>query len=472
MDIDTILLDTEDRMEKAMAALERDFQKLRTGRATTALVDGIKADYYGTPTPISQMASVAVPDSRTITIQPWDKGGISVVEKAILKSDLGLTPVNDGRIIRINIPPLTEERRKELVKVARKYTEDAKVAVRNVRRDANDSLKKLEKEKTITEDEQKKAEAEVQKLTDKFVADADKRSQAKEKEIMDIECPPSGSGPAAPGRFPQPGQPQGHRAVFFSARSCFPGLSSPVQRGTMSETLTHLPVHLAIIMDGNGRWAQARGLPREAGHRAGAETVRTIVTECRRLGIRHLTLYTFSSENWSRPKTEVSALFSLLLEFLGQEVPRMEREGIRLNILGDMEALPLAARTALRHGLRRTAANTDMVLNLALNYGGRAELVRAVRSMMAEGLRPEDVTEQSLADHLYTAGQPDPDFLIRTSGEQRLSNYLLYQCAYSEFYFTPTPWPDFGVEALHEALAVYAGRSRRFGKTQEQINGR
>jgi len=183
MDIDTILLDTEDRMEKAMAALERDFQKLRTGRATTALVDGIKADYYGTPTPISQMASVAVPDSRTITIQPWDKGGISVVEKAILKSDLGLTPVNDGRIIRINIPPLTEERRKELVKVARKYTEDAKVAVR---RDANDSLKKLEKEKTITEDEQKKAEAEVQKLTDKFVADADKRSQAKEKEIMDI----------------------------------------------------------------------------------------------------------------------------------------------------------------------------------------------------------------------------------------------------------------------------------------------
>ena len=221
MDIDTILLDTEERMEKALAALERDFQKLRTGRATTALVDGIKADYYGTPTPISQMASVAVPDSRTITIQPWDKGGISVVEKAILKSDLGLTPVNDGRIIRINIPPLTEERRKELVKVARKYTEDAKVAVRNVRRDANDSLKKLEKEKAITEDEQKKAEAEVQKLTDKFVADADKRSKAKEKELRDIKRPPSGSGPAAPGRFPQPGRPQGHRAVFFSARRRF-----------------------------------------------------------------------------------------------------------------------------------------------------------------------------------------------------------------------------------------------------------
>ena len=186
MDIDTILLDTEDRMEKAMAALERDFQKLRTGRATTALVDGIKADYYGTPTPISQMASVAVPDSRTITIQPWDKGGISVVEKAILKSDLGLTPVNDGRIIRINIPPLTEERRKELVKVGRKYAEDARIAVRNVRRDANDSLKKLEKGKEISEDERKKAEEDVQELTNKYVAEIDRHFQEKEKEILAI----------------------------------------------------------------------------------------------------------------------------------------------------------------------------------------------------------------------------------------------------------------------------------------------
>ena len=186
MDIETILLDAEDRMEKAMSALEREFAKLRTGRASTSLVDGIKADYYGTPTPISQMASVAVPDSRTITIQPWDKGGIAVVEKAILKSDLGLTPVNDGKIIRISIPPLTEERRKELVKVSRKYGEEAKVAVRNVRRDANDSLKKLEKDKTITEDEQKKSEADVQKLTDKFVGEVDKKCAAKEKEIMDI----------------------------------------------------------------------------------------------------------------------------------------------------------------------------------------------------------------------------------------------------------------------------------------------
>ena len=186
MDIDSILLDAEDRMEKALAALDRDFAKLRTGRATTALVDGIKADYYGTPTPISQMASIAVPDSRTLTIQPWDKGGIALIEKAILKSDLGLTPVNDGKLIRIVMPPLTEERRKELSKVARKYSEEGKVAVRNVRRDANDSLKKLEKETTITEDEQKRATDDVQKLTDKYVAEVDKRCAAKEQEIMEI----------------------------------------------------------------------------------------------------------------------------------------------------------------------------------------------------------------------------------------------------------------------------------------------
>lgn len=186
MDIDETLLETEERMEKAVGTLDRDFAKLRTGRATTGLVDGIKADYYGTATPISQMASVAVPDSRTLTIQPWDKGGMAAIEKAILKSDLGLTPINDGKIIRIAIPPLTEERRKDLVKVARKYGEEAKVAVRNVRRDANDSLKKAEKEKEITSDDLKRSTDEVQKLTDKYVAVIDGRCAAKEKEIMEI----------------------------------------------------------------------------------------------------------------------------------------------------------------------------------------------------------------------------------------------------------------------------------------------
>ncbi|WP_291439556.1 isoprenyl transferase [Desulfovibrio sp.] len=231
-----------------------------------------------------------------------------------------------------------------------------------------------------------------------------------------------------------------------------------------------LPAHLAIIMDGNGRWAQARNLPREAGHKAGAEAVRAVVTECRRLGIRHLTLYTFSSENWNRPKAEISALFSLLLEFLRRELPRLEEQGIALRVLGDLDGLPLAQRTALRHAIKRTADGPHMVLNLALNYGSRAELVRAMRSFLHDGARPEDITEESLAQRLYTAGQPDPDLLIRTSGEQRLSNYLLYQCAYSELYFTQVAWPDFDAAQLRLALEAYAARSRRFGKTQEQID--
>ena len=186
MDIDSTLLDAEERMEKTIESLKKEFGKLRTGRASASLVDGIKADYYGTMTPISQMATVSIPDSRTIAIQPWDKGGMSVIQKAILKSDLGLNPVNDGRLIRIVIPPLTEERRKELCKISRKFGEDTKVSIRNVRRDANDTLKKMEKDKLITEDDLKKAIEDVQKLTDRYVEEVDKRCGAKEKEIMEI----------------------------------------------------------------------------------------------------------------------------------------------------------------------------------------------------------------------------------------------------------------------------------------------
>ena len=181
-----LLNDGKKRMAGAISALEKEFSKLRTGRATTALVDSIVVDYYGTPTPISQLASVSVPDSKTITIQPWDKGAFGSVEKAIMSSDLGLNPVNDGKIIRISIPPLTEERRKDLVKVAKKYTEECKVAIRNVRRDMNDSLKVMEKDKDISEDEKKKGETEVQRLTDEYVKQSDTVLAGKEKEILEI----------------------------------------------------------------------------------------------------------------------------------------------------------------------------------------------------------------------------------------------------------------------------------------------
>ena len=184
--MDNVLKDAKNRMEKAVAALEKEFSHLRTGRASVALLDGLKVDYYGTPTPVDQIASLSTPDSRTITIQPWDRAAFALVEKAILKSDLGLTPINDGKIIRISIPPLTEERRKELVKVAKKYTEEAKVAVRNVRRDLNEGLKKKLKDKAITEDEERKGVDDVQKLTDKHVKLCDDTLAKKEKEILEL----------------------------------------------------------------------------------------------------------------------------------------------------------------------------------------------------------------------------------------------------------------------------------------------
>ena len=182
----TVLKDAEDRMKKALAALDKEFSRLRTGRATTSLLDGVRVDYYGTSTQLDQLASVATPDSRTITIQPWDRKAFADIEKAILKSGLGLTPVNDGKVIRISIPPLTEDRRKDLVKVAKKYVEEAKVAMRNVRRDANELLKKKKNDKAISEDDQRKGQDDVQKLTDNYIVKTDEAFSKKEKEIMEI----------------------------------------------------------------------------------------------------------------------------------------------------------------------------------------------------------------------------------------------------------------------------------------------
>lgn len=222
-------------------------------------------------------------------------------------------------------------------------------------------------------------------------------------------------------------------------------------------------------MDGNGRWATRREKPRTFGHRQGAETARKIITAARRMGIRHLTLYTFSKENWKRPKTEVGFLFEMLVEFLGKELPSLVENDIRLNICGDMDALPLAARKALSHALAKTDHCRSMVLNLALNYSGRDEIAMACRKIAEEGHSGEDITPQLISEYLYTAGQPDPELVIRTSGELRISNYLLFQCAYSEFYFTDTLWPDFSEEEFRSAVEQFARRERRFGATGEQI---
>jgi undecaprenyl diphosphate synthase len=233
----------------------------------------------------------------------------------------------------------------------------------------------------------------------------------------------------------------------------------------------HIPTHIAIIMDGNGRWAKQRGLQRSDGHRAGTEAARAVVTRCRELGVRHLTLYTFSRENWSRPKDEVKTLFDLLTTFLKREEKGLKEQGIRLKVLGEIGDMPLAVRQVLKHVIRQTADCSEMTLNLALNYSGREEILRAARALAAKGLPPEAITEEAFADELWTAGQPDPDLVIRTSGELRLSNYLLFQSAYSEFYFTDIYWPDFTPEELEKAIEDLNGRQRRFGKTGDQLDG-
>ena len=224
-----------------------------------------------------------------------------------------------------------------------------------------------------------------------------------------------------------------------------------------------LPAHVAVIMDGNGRWAAQRHLPRVEGHRARIDAVRDTVETAARLGIRVLTLYAFSVENWKRPATEVSTLMLLLKRYLRSELNTLLRNDIRFRVIGRTEDLAPDIQDELNQAIRRTSTNGGMLFNIALNYGGRAEIVDAARRVIEAGIRPEDLDEPRFASFLYTAGQPDPDLLIRTSGEMRVSNYLLWQIAYAEIYVTDTLWPDFRRRHLLDAVLAYQKRERRYG---------
>ncbi|MCI0697515.1 isoprenyl transferase [candidate division KSB1 bacterium] len=234
-----------------------------------------------------------------------------------------------------------------------------------------------------------------------------------------------------------------------------------------------LPEHVAIIMDGNGRWAKKRVLSRVEGHREGINSVREIVRACGELGIGYLTLYTFSKENWRRPKGEVSALMALLIKTIRAEVAELQRNNVRLMTIGRLEDLPFLAREGMERGRRVLRRNTGLTLNLALSYSSRQEMVEAMRRIAIEvkagRLQPEDIDELTISSHLYTASIPDPDLLIRTSGELRLSNFLLWQLAYTEIYVTDVLWPDFRRKEFYQALLTYQQRERRFGRVSEQL---
>jgi len=233
----------------------------------------------------------------------------------------------------------------------------------------------------------------------------------------------------------------------------------------------NIPQHIAIIMDGNGRWAAERGKPRSYGHQAGVDAVRRITSECTRLGVKYLTLYTFSTENWNRPATEVAALMGLVLSSLEDEI--FMKNNVRFQVIGDMGRLPVEVQQKLRETMEHTADNSAMTMVVALSYSSRWEITNATRAIAAEvaegKIALDDINEELLSRHMTTSFMPDPDLLIRTGGEQRISNYLLWQIAYSELYFCDTFWPDFDEEGLHRAIADYQRRQRRFGKTEAQV---
>lgn len=227
-----------------------------------------------------------------------------------------------------------------------------------------------------------------------------------------------------------------------------------------------IPKHIAIIMDGNGRWAKEKNLPRVLGHKAGVETIREIVKECSKLGVKYLTLYAFSTENWKRPQEEVNTLMELLIQYLVKEFDELNSNNVIINSIGDITKLPFTCQNELKKAYKNTKNNTGLTLNLALNYGGRNELVNAFNSIYEDikSGKLKEINEDTITNHLYTAGMPDPDIIIRPSGELRLSNFMLWQCAYSEFWFSNIKWPDFKKENLWDAIYDFQNRDRRFGK--------
>lgn len=237
---------------------------------------------------------------------------------------------------------------------------------------------------------------------------------------------------------------------------------------SQTKEFSRLPVHIAMVMDGNGRWAAKRGLPRLAGHRAGTENLRRVIRACVEFGIKYLTIYAFSTENWGRPKEEVDGLMQILADVIDRELEELNEEGAQLHHIGHLDRLSPELRAKVQHAVEVTRNNDRLVLNLAFNYGGRDEIVCAIQEMIKEGIRPEDVTPEVVSQHMFTAGMPDPDLIIRTSGEMRMSNFLTWQSAYSEWYFTPTYWPDFDRDELRKALVEYSRRDRRYGRIDSE----
>ena len=419
-----------------------------------SLLDQVQVEAYGSKMPINQVGAVSVPEPRSITVSVWDKALVVSVEKAIRNAGLGLNPVVEGQNLRIPIPPLTEERRKDLAKLAGKYAEQQRVAVRNVRRDAMDDLKKAEKDAVISQDEHKRLEARG--------PEAHRRGRPPRGRGLENQRTRDHAGLSA-------------RASTSGAREEISAMSRPIALASaccdrIRPTPGASALHVAIIMDGNGRWAKQRGLPRALGHRAGVAALRRTVEGAEALGVERLTVFGFSTENWSRPQHEVSEILGLMKAYFASDLARLERE---------------RRQGAHRRPPRRASSPTSWPSSRRPRRAPPPTTASICRSPSTMAAAPTSPTRRASSPRLVAEGQAQPgrprrgscsragspprrraapDLIIRTGYERRLSNFLLWECAYAELIFQDVYWPDYGPEHLKAAIAEFQSRERRFGR--------
>ena len=423
-------------------ALNRELNGVRTGRAHPSLIESLPVDYYGAPTPLKQLGTINAPEPRMLTIQVWDRALSRAIEKAIQRSDLGLNPAIDGQLIRLPIPPLTEHRRKDLVKLVHNKTEESRVAVRNVRRHAHDELRKAEKDGQVSQDDLKRHEEELQKT----------------------------HRPAH--RRPSTARRSERRRSFLRSERC--RRCRRLRAGLLAEHLGDLisplsggrvPRHVAVIMDGNGRWAKQRGLPRAAGHRAGTENIRRVIERFADHGVQlphALRLQHRELEPAPARSAHAHPPAPLLPPPRGRQPAQERRPAPPPRPHRNAARLAPAAGQQTRSSC--TAATTGMVLNICFSYGGRDDILLAVQEIVRRRGRGRRRQRGSSSPPISPpAACPTPTFSSAPAGDQRISNFLLWQCAYAELYFTDTFWPDFGREDIDIALADYGRRKRKFG---------
>ncbi|MEZ5473982.1 MAG: polyprenyl diphosphate synthase [Steroidobacteraceae bacterium] len=423
--IEDLKHDAGQRMQKCVETFQADLRKLRTGRAHPSLVENMKVDYYGSDVPLKQVANVAVEDARTLTISPWEKNMVGAIEKAIHKSDLGLTPMTAGAVIRLPLPPLTEERRRDITKVVRADAENARVAIRNVRRDVIGDIKEALKAKLLSQDEEKRGGGRDPEVIQRMITISIRSSAPKKKEIMQVQ-------------------------------RCRHAIA-------------------AAYRDHHGR-ERPRGRRRAACRAISATRMdlgRCVCVSNRRHARHRLRRRRYSRlKNWRRPVEEVGSLMSLFLDSLDREVAALDRDGVRITFIGDRHTLSVKLQSRMAEAEHLTKDNVRLRLQLAISYGGRWDILNAVRHVaraaLSGSIGVEQIDEAVFTAALALSDVPDPDLFIRTGGEHRISNFLLWNLAYTELYFTDVLWPDFKQADFEAALTAFGARERRFGRTGEQ----